>query len=159
MGVNYYTRQYARHVWYLPFFRSWVDRDPPPGISHPVLGPHAYPEGIGELLERYRREYGDPVIYITENGCGDYDAVIAEDRVQDEHRIKYLQHYLAELQAAIQAGSDVRGYFMWTMVDNFEWSSGYSHRMGFARVDHDTQKRTLKDSAYWYRDLIRSQSK
>jgi beta-glucosidase len=158
LGVNYYTRQYARHVWWLPFFRFWVDRDPPPGIAHPVLGPHAYPKGMGELLKRYREEYGAPVVYITENGCGDYDAVVTEDRVQDEHRIRYLEHYLAELEKAIRAGSDVRGYFMWTTVDNFEWNSGFGHRMGFVRVDHETQKRTVKDSAYWYRDLIRSQT-
>ena len=157
LGVNYYTRQYARHVWYLPFFKAWVDRDPPPGIAHPILGPQAFPEGMGELLQRYREEYGDPVIYITENGCGDSDAVVEPDRVQDEHRIEYLKHYLAELEKGIAAGSDVRGYFMWTMVDNFEWSGGYSHRMGFLRVDHDTQKRTVKDSAYWYRELIRNQ--
>jgi beta-glucosidase len=159
LGVNYYTRQYARHVWYLPFFKAWVDREPPPGISHPILGAQAYPEGMGELLKRYREEYGDPVIYITENGCGDQNAVVEPDRVQDQHRIQYLQHYLSELEKGIAAGSDVRGYFMWSMVDNFEWSSGYSHRMGFVRVDHKTQQRTIKDSAYWYRDMIRSQGK
>jgi beta-glucosidase len=98
LGVNYYTRQYARYVWYLPFFRSWVHRDPPPGISHPVLGNSAYPEGIGELLQRHRDEYGDPVVYITENGCGDFDAVVEPDRVLDEHRIRYLQCYLGELK-------------------------------------------------------------
>jgi len=157
LGVNYYTRQYARYVWYLPFFKAWVDRDPPPGISHPILGPQAYPEGMGELLKRYRQEYGDPVIYITENGCGDADAVIEPDRVRDEHRIQYLKHYLTELERAIAAGSNVRGYFMWTLIDNFEWSGGYSHRMGFVRVDHETQQRTIKDSAYWYRELIRNQ--
>jgi len=157
LGVNYYTRQYARHVWYLPFFRSWVDREPPPGISHPVLGSQAYPEGMCELTKRYREEYGNPVVYITENGCGDFDAVVEGDRVHDEHRVKYLQQYLTALERAIAEGADVRGYFMWTMVDNFEWSSGFSHRMGFARVDHETQARTIKDSAYWYRDLIRSQ--
>jgi beta-glucosidase len=158
LGVNYYTRQYARNVWYLPFFRAWVDRDPPPGIAHPILGPHAYPEGIRELLKRYRDDYGDPVIYITENGTGDQDIVFIDRRVIDEHRIKYLQHYLAELEKGIAEGSDVRGYFMWTMVDNFEWNSGYSHRMGFVRVNHDTQERTIKDSAYWYRDMIRHQA-
>jgi beta-glucosidase len=157
LGVNYYTRQYARYVWYLPFFKAWVDRDPPQCVSHPILGPHAYPEGMGELLKRYREEYGAPIVYITENGCEDFDAVIEPDRVRDEHRIQYLQHYLSELETAINAGSDVRGYFMWTMVDNFEWSSGYSHRMGFLRVDHETQKRTIKDSAFWYRDMIRNQ--
>ena len=158
LGVNYYTRQYARYLWYLPFFHAWVDRDPPPGITHPVLGSQAYPEGIGELLKRYRDEYGAPVIYITENGTGDHDAIIEPDRVHDEHRIKYLQMYLKELEKAIADGSDVRGYFMWTMVDNFEWSSGYSHRMGFLRVDHDTQARIIKDSAFWYRDLIDNQN-
>jgi beta-glucosidase len=157
LGVNYYTRQYARHVWYLPFFRAWVDRDPPPGVSHPVLGPQAYPEGVGELAGRYREEYGDPVIYITENGCGDFDAIIEPGRVRDEHRIHYLEHYLAEIEKAIAAGSDIRGYFMWTMVDNFEWAQGFSHRMGFLRVDHATQERTIKDSAYWYREMILSQ--
>jgi beta-glucosidase len=157
LGVNYYTRQYARYVWYLPFFKAWVDREPPPGISHPVLGSQAYPHGMGELLKRYREEYGGPVIYITENGTGDQDVLIDEERVKDNHRIKYLQHYLAELEKAIAAGSDVRGYFMWTMIDNFEWNGGFSHRMGFVRVDHKTQKRTIKDSAYWYRKMIRNQ--
>ena len=158
LGVNYYTRQYARYVWYLPFFKAWVDRDPPPGIEHPVLGKQAYPEGMGELLKRYREEYSAPVIYITENGCGDDDDIIIEPgRVRDEHRIQYLQHYLGELEKAIAAGSDVRGYFMWTLIDNFEWSGGYNHRMGFVRVDHQTQKRTIKDSASWYRELIRNQ--
>jgi len=157
LGVNYYTRQYARHAWYVPFFRMWVDRDPPPGIKHPLLGPQAYPEGMGELLQRYREEYGAPTVYITENGCGDVDTAVEEDRVHDEHRIQYLQHYLAELKKAVSAGSDVRGYFMWATTDNFEWSSGFSCRMGFFRVDYETQKRTVKDSAYWYRDLIRSQ--
>lgn len=157
LGVNYYTRQYARHVWYLPFFQAWVDREPPPGNSHPVLGPTAFPEGVGELTRRYREEYGDPVIYFTENGCGDFDAVIEPGRVRDEHRINYLEHYLPEIEKAIADGSDVRGYFMWTTVDNFEWAQGFSHRMGLFNVNYETQERTIKDSAYWYKDMILSQ--
>ena len=157
LDVNYYTRQYARYVWYLPFFKAWVDREPPPGISHPILGSQAYPEGMGELLKRYREEYGTPIIYITENGTGDQDVVIEDDRVKDQHRILYLQYYLRELEKAIAAGSVIRGYFMWTLIDNFEWNGGFSHRMGFIRVDHETQKRTVKDSAYWYRNMIRNQ--
>ena len=73
------------------------------------------------------------------------------------HRIQYLNFYLNALEKAIVEGSDVRGYFMWSLMDNFEWTSGYSHRMGFVRINYDTQERTIKDSAYWYRDLIRSQ--
>ena len=74
-----------------------------------------------------------------------------------KHRIQYLKHYLAEIEKAVVAGSDVRGYFMWTMVDNFEWAQGYAHRMGFLRVDHETQERTIKDSAYWYQKMILNQ--
>lgn len=157
LGVNYYTRQYARHVWYLPFFRAWVDRDPPPGIFHPSLGPQAYPAGIRELARRYREDYGNPVVYITENGTTDQDIVIEGGRVKDDHRIRYLQCYLSELAQAIAEGSDIRGYFVWSLLDNFEWSSGYDCRMGLVRADFDTQARTVKDSAIWYRDLIRNQ--
>lgn len=155
LGVNYYTRQFARRVWYLPFFHSWVDREPPPGIRHPELGPQGYPQGIRELAKRYREDYGSPVIYITENGAASEDTV-EDGRVRDTYRQKYLELYLAELALAIQEGSDVRGYFAWSLVDNFEWSSGYSCRMGLIHVDHATQKRTIKDSGYWVRDMIRS---
>ena len=156
LGVNYYTRQYARYVWYLPFFRAWVDRDPPPGISHPELGLQAYPEGMRELNKRYREEYGNPVVYITENGTDD-SLPVTNGHVKDVQRQRYFELYLAELSKAIEEGSDVRGYFIWTLMDNFEWARGYSHRMGLVHVDHSTQQRTIKDSAYWVRELIRSQ--
>lgn len=156
LGVNYYTRQYARHVWYLPFLQTWVDRDPPPGISHPELGAQAYPEGMRELNKRYREEYGNPVVYITENGTGDSLPVV-DGRVHDSHRQRYLELYLHELSQAIAEGSDVRGYFIWTLMDNFEWAGGFSHRMGLVHVDHTTQRRLIKDSGYWVRELIRAQ--
>ena len=89
-----------------------MDRDPPPGIAHPVLGSQAFPEGIGELLKRYREEYGAPVIYITENGTTDQNIVVEAGHVKDEYRIHYLHSYLTELEKAIAAGSDVRGYFV-----------------------------------------------
>jgi len=156
LGVNYYTRQYARHVWYIPFLQAWVDRDPPPGFEHPELGKQAYPEGMRELNKRYREEYGNPVVYITENGTSDFLPVV-EGHVKDSSRQRYLELYLTELSKAIEEGSDVRGYFIWTMMDNFEWAQGFSHRMGLIHVDHATQKRTIKDSAYWVRELIRRQ--
>lgn len=156
LGVNYYTRQYARYVWYIPFLQAWVDRDPPPGVSHPELGLQAYPEGMRELNRRYREEYGNPVVYITENGISDSLPVV-DGRILDTIRQRYFELYLTELSKAIEEGSDVRGYFIWTMMDNFEWSSGFAPRMGLVHIDHATQKRTIKDSAYWVRELIRSQ--
>lgn len=157
LGVNYYTRQFARHVWYIPFLRAWVDRDPPPGVSHPELGRQAYPEGLRELNKRYREEYGNPVIYITENGTSD-TCPVENGRVNDTLRQRYLELYLTELAQAISEGSDVRGYFVWTLIDNFEWSRGYSERMGLVHVDHNIQQRTIKDSGYWIQKLIRSQN-
>ena len=129
--------------------------NPPPGIRHPELGPQGYPQGIRELAKRYREEYDNPTIYITENGAAS-DDIVEDGRVKDTYRQKYLELYLAELAQAIQEGSDIRGYFIWSLLDNFEWSSGYGCRMGLVHVDHATQKRTIKDSAYWVRNLIRA---
>jgi beta-glucosidase len=156
LGVNYYSRLYAEPLWYLPFFKAWVDRETPPHMEHPELGKIGYPHGLRELAERYRNEYGNPVLYITENGTA-AEETVDNDRIHDPFRQKYLDLYLTSLTQAIEDGSDIRGYFYWTLIDNFEWAQGFSHRMGLLRVDHETQKRTAKDSAYWYRDLILSQ--
>jgi beta-glucosidase len=133
-----------------------VDRDAPPGICHPELGLQAYPEGIRELSKRYREEYGNPVIYITENGIAVED-VVENDHVHDPVRKRYIELYLAELAQAIHEGSDVRGYFIWSLMDNFEWNSGFSQRFGLVYVDHQNQQRIIKDSGYWIAELIRAQ--
>ncbi|MFM8332672.1 MAG: glycoside hydrolase family 1 protein, partial [Candidatus Methylumidiphilus sp.] len=110
-----------------------------------------------ELLDTFQR-YKLPV-YVTENGCGsDKETPDAEGFVDDAHRISYLQDYMAALSAAVTAGADVRGYFIWSLLDNFEWGSGYAFRFGIHRVDYDTLQRTPKASAYWYADLIRANS-
>ncbi len=78
------------------------------------------------------------------------------NRVRDEKRIQYLSAYLKSVKDAANLGADVRGYFVWSLMDNFEWSHGYDKRFGLIYVDHDSQERIIKDSGYWYRDLIRS---
>ena len=156
LGVNYYTRQYARHVWQIPFFRAWVDRDPPPGVCHPELGRQAYPEGIRELSQRYREDYGNPVVYITENGMAEED-VVENGHVHDTTRQRFIELYLAELAQAIHEGSDIRGYFIWSLMDNFEWNSGFSKRFGLVYVDHQNQQRIIKDSGRWVAELARTQ--
>jgi beta-glucosidase len=155
LGVNYYSRLFAFHAWFLPFFQAWIERKPPATLLDPELG-DAYPRGIYELAMRYRNEYGNPVVYITENGTVHND-ILEDGRVHDLPRQRYLEAYLSELARAIRDGADVRGYFVWTLVDDFEWNSGYNCRMGLVYVDHPTQQRTVKDSAYWYRDLIQYQ--
>ena len=100
-----------------------------------------YPEGLIANLERL----GDYPVYITENGC------CCDD---DRFRLVYLALHLSALQEAIERGVDVRGYFYWSLMDNYEWSYGYAKRFGVVHVDYETQVRTPKSSALWYRDLI-----
>ena len=103
------------------------------------------------LAERYHL----PLV-ITENGMANVDWVMRDGQVHDPQRIDFLGRYLCGLHDALQAGVDVRGYFYWTLMDNFEWLEGYSQRFGLVHVDFETQQRTPKDSAYWYRDVIAS---
>ena len=92
-------------------------------------------------------------MYITENGCACTDTLVG-GKVHDPARIQYLHTHLAALQAAMAAGVDVRGFFYWSLMDNFEWNSGYAKRFGLIHVDYATQQRTLKDSALWYRQMM-----
>lgn len=126
-------------------------------VGHPhthfvwQYAPEALYWGPRFLAEHYRL----PVV-ITENGLSCPDAVSLDGRVHDPQRIDFLTRYLRELQRAVKDGVDIRGYFHWSIMDNFEWAEGYKHRFGLIHVDYETQKRTLKDSAYWYKDVIRT---
>ena len=94
-------------------------------------------------------------IYITENGASAVDQPAADGIVYDLDRVMYLRNYLTQLQRATAEGVPVRGYFLWSLLDNFEWADGYATRFGLVHVDYETQTRTPKSSAYWYGDLIR----
>jgi len=110
--------------------------------------------GVKFLFERYNLP-----IYITENGLSCNDKIYLDGKVHDAERIDYLARYLSELKKAIDDGVDVRGYFQWSLMDNFEWAEGYKERFGLIYVDFKTQKRILKDSAFWYKDFINSNRK
>jgi beta-glucosidase len=165
LGVNYYSPMMAYHDWRIPFFKAWIERTVPPGpeyVEDEILGPGPYPSGIYELAMRYRDAYNNPVVYITENGTKS-DNLLEQDadgRIKNVHtpyQQHYLELYLAQLARAIQDGADIRGYFVWSLMDLNEWTSGYTHPMGLIYVDHDTQERVIKDCGYWYRDVIMSQ--
>ncbi|MFX1574507.1 MAG: GH1 family beta-glucosidase [Promethearchaeota archaeon] len=113
------------------------------------------PEGFYDLLIRVDKDYSHPLIYITENGMACKDTKIEDGIVQDDDRINYLKLYLEAAHQAIKDGVNLRGYFVWSLIDNFEWTFGYSKRFGLIRVNYDTQERIWKKSAFWYRDLIR----
>ncbi|MFC5831970.1 GH1 family beta-glucosidase [Nonomuraea insulae] len=110
--------------------------------------------GLTELLLRLHRDYPDLPTMITENGAAFPDQVSPDGRVRDLDRVDYLHRHLSAVNEAITAGADVRGYFVWSLMDNFEWAHGYAKRFGILRVDRETMERTWKDSAHWYRDVV-----
>jgi beta-glucosidase len=118
------------------------------------MGWEVHPRGLTELLLTLHREYALPPVYITENGAAFKD-VRVDGRIHDAERIDYLRTHIAALVQAMRQGVPVAGYLVWSLMDNFEWSSGYARRFGIVHVDYATQQRTLKDSALWYRDLLR----
>ena len=103
------------------------------------------------LYERYKKP-----IYITENGMSCHDAVSLDGSVHDPNRIDYIHRYLLALKEAAEAGADIAGYFVWSLIDNFEWAKGYSERFGVVYVDYPTQRRIIKDSGHWYRSVVES---
>ena len=156
IGVNYYmpARLSALPGSPLPF-----QLEPIPGYPVTSFGLPVVPAGMTQLLSMLAGRYGTalPPLYITENGCSHDDELSADGTVDDQFRIDYLDSHLRAVHAAITAGIDVRGYFHWTLADNFEWSEGFHQRFGLVHVDHDTQARTPKASYAWYRDLIAAQ--
>lgn len=162
IGVNNYQREFARHTWLMPFLNAWIvgsgtvaDRDyVKAGVQYTSMGWEVYPESIYEVLKWLQDDYGNPTVMVTENGAAFEDEVV-NGRVADPKRIAYLNDYMAQVRRAMHEGAAVTGYFAWTLMDNFEWATGYSKRFGLIHVDHRTQQRTIKDSGFWYRDLIR----
>jgi len=113
--------------------------------------PQAFGDTLVELTQRYKLP-----IYITENGMGGYDEPDARGAVNDEKRIEFLRAYINAMNDAVSRGADVRGYFVWSLLDNFEWDAGYSVRFGLVYVDYPTQRRIPKASFEWYRNLIKA---
>ena len=123
------------------------------------MGWPVIPEGLTELLLYLKRRYGAklPPIVITENGCALADRVGEDGTVDDPQRIAYIDGHLRALRQAMDTGVDVRGYFVWSLLDNFEWAEGYRPRFGLVHVDFASQERTPKASYHWYRELIAAQ--
>jgi len=120
------------------------------------MGWNIVPWGCRKLLQWISDRYDNPPIYITENGCAFPSEDNLDTAVADDKRVSFVNDYLEQCHAAIESGVDLRGYFYWSMMDNFEWALGYSKRFGLYHVDYDTLRRTPKGSAIWYRDVCRN---
>jgi beta-glucosidase len=147
LGINYYTRSVVR---------ANVGEVAAEGAEHTEMGWEVYPDGLYRLLVHLQTVYEPPALYITENGAAFADAR-ENGRVPDSRRVSYLEGHLDAVVAAIAEGVPVRGYFLWSLLDNFEWAFGYSRRFGIVYVDFDTLERVPKDSFTWYRDFIATQ--
>jgi beta-glucosidase len=159
LGVNYYSSH--RFTGVDAAGRTEDEDGNPISVNVPLGRPvtamdwEIVPEGFTELLVRLSREYPGTAMVITENGAAFDDEPDPSGYVADHDRTAYLSSHIAAVAAARQQGADVRGYFAWSLMDNFEWSYGYAKRFGLVHVDYDTQVRTPKQSALWYRDTIR----
>ena len=150
IGVNLYFRDIVADA---PGDRNLgLHRLPLPGPKT-AFPAEVWPAAIYRMIMRVHNDYGGP-LYVTENGCSYPDGPGDDGRVHDERRVEYLQGYIGQVGRALAEGADLRGYMLWSLLDNFEWAFGFSQRFGIVHTDFDTLKRTIKDSGYWYRDLI-----
>jgi beta-glucosidase len=157
LGVNYYMRTIVRAPTaaddaQFPWIgTSQVD----PDVPRSSLGWEMTPNTFTDLLVRLAADYGSPPIFVTENGCALDDVIGPDGEVHDPRRVEFYRGHLAAVEEAIGRGVDVRGYFAWSLMDNFEWGYGYRPRFGITYVDYPTQRRIPKDSARWYAEVVR----
>ena len=148
LGVNYYTRAMASAA------DPWNAHDS--GYDVTDMGWEVYPEGLTALLLRLHRDYPVPPMYVKENGAAFKDELV-DGQVFDLQRTNYIADHITAVGEALRQGVPMKGYMVWSLLDNFEWASGYEKRFGIVHVDYETQARTLKASARWYRDFLTRQ--
>jgi beta-glucosidase len=155
IGVNYYTRAVVRSdptSW--PLKAATVKQKQ---HTHMETGWEVYPQGLVDTLLWIKDKYGNPPVYITENGACFFDPPQVEGPVlEDPLRVDYLRKHITAVHTAMQRGADIRGYFAWSLFDNFEWAFGFSKRFGIVHMNYETLKRTLKSSAHFYSKVIAS---
>jgi len=167
MGLNYYTSRFSEHIDISPRFTPVLNTEEayarekmsghdgnPIGLDTGIDWIKSYPKGLKDLLMIIKERYGNPPIYITENGTADVDNgnLSKGDALDDSIRLDYLQRHISAIKKSIDLGVDVRGHFTWSLLDNFEWASGYTARFGLIYVDrNDGFKRTMKKSAKWFK--------
>lgn len=151
-GANIYTGEIIRAD---PVTGDPVHLPHPPGIGRTIYHWAVMPEALYWGPKFFYERYGKPIV-VTENGMGLSDWIAIDGKIHDPQRVDYLKRYISAFHRAADDGVEVEGYFLWSFMDNFEWNEGYRFRFGLVHVDYETQRRTPKESAYWYRELIAS---
>ncbi len=158
VGVNYYTRSVTRfdeHAW--PVRAAPVRQKQ---STYTETGWEVFPQGLTDVLLWVKERYGNPRVYVTENGAAFYDPpAVSGDTLNDSLRVRYLRDHLLAVRRAVGAGCDIQGYFVWSLLDNLEWSLGFSKRFGIVHVNFENQRRSLKTSARFYSQVISTQGR
>lgn len=155
LGVNYYTRGLTKNDPNTLIERAVRVKNP--RAAYTEMGWEVFPQGLTDILVWVTERYGKLPLYVTENGAAFYDPPVALDgQIDDPLRIDYYRRHLRAVLDAIERGADMRGYFAWSLLDNYEWNAGYSRRFGIVHVDYATRQRTPKASARFYSDVIRN---
>jgi beta-glucosidase len=154
IGVQNYTRLMARFSIWPPIL--WANQVKPKKLSDNItqMNWEVYPEGIYKVLKQFAAYKNMPPLYVTENGAA-FPDVVEGEHVHDAKRVQYFKDYLEQVLRAKKDGVDVRGYFVWSLMDNFEWAEGYMPRFGLVNIDFETQKRTIKDSGLFFREFLK----
>lgn len=153
-GIQNYTREVVKHRIWTPYLHAGIVPAHKRKVHHTGMNWEVYPPSIYEVIKKFSAYHGLKKLIITENGAAFEDAV-ENGSVHDTARVRFFNSYLAEVLRAKQEGMKADGYFIWSLTDNFEWAEGYRRRFGLVHVDFSTQQRTIKDSGYWYRSLLR----
>ncbi|MFX0032039.1 MAG: GH1 family beta-glucosidase [Promethearchaeota archaeon] len=158
LGVNNYTctRVGVKKEEDFPNLLKLIRSEKVEGREYSQMDQEVCPNGLYDLLIRIDKEYDQPLIYITENGIACRDDQFREGIIQDNDRINYLKSYLEAVHRAIKSGVNIKGYFVWSLIDNFEWVYGYSKKFGLIHINYTTLERAWKKSAFWYHDVIKS---
>jgi beta-glucosidase len=156
LGVNYYFPEVVADAPGEGLFETrMVHRE---GVERTAFGWEVDPGGMVDLLTRIQRDYAPPEIQLTENGSTFEDELLPDGRIADVERTRYLERHLRALRQSMDQGVPVKGYFAWSLLDNFEWAEGYLRRFGLTHVDYATQTRRLKDSGKWYARFLKPQA-
>lgn len=153
VGVQVYTREMVAHTWLMPFINADVIKASKRKVPVTLMNWEVYPPSIYQILKKFSQYKSIKKLYVTENGAAFTD-VVQGGEVDDRQRLNYLQDHMGQLLRAKEEGVKVEGYFVWTLMDNFEWAMGYYPRFGLVYVDFKTQQRIIKSSGYWYRDFL-----
>ncbi len=155
LGINYYSRMTMKYEAGRPFNVFWGD-------AHcdrwTFMGWPVQPDGLYDLLMEFKRDYGNPAVYIAENGAAYDDQVAPDGAVHDADRVTFLREHIGAVGRAMADGCNVKGYLCWSLLDNFEWAFGLAKRFGIVRVDYETLKRTPKDSYHFIAEVIRNKA-